>query len=280
MMASFVNVEVIGNYKIASYFAVFSTFFTVPISTVMFPAFSKIDPHNERQLLKTIFATSVKYTSLFLVPATMAMMVFSKPLIDAVYGNKWPDAPTFLALYVTSNLLAAFGSLSWVSLLTALGETKMLMKMNLLSLLIGIPLALLLVPQFGMIGVILVAILVAIPSNSVGLYWAWKHYETKADFPSSYRILLASALTAAVTYLFLNVFIAADWARLTTGLGLFLVLYLVITPLLGAVNQTDINNLRAMFSSLGVMSKILEIPFRLVEKILNTRTSRSEATTE
>lgn len=88
------GLEMIGNYRIATNFAVLLTFFTFPISTVLFPAFAKLNPQNENQLLKTVFASSVKYTSLFLVPATMAMMVLAKPIIGTLYGDKWLYAPS------------------------------------------------------------------------------------------------------------------------------------------------------------------------------------------
>jgi hypothetical protein len=53
-----------------------------------------------------------------------------------------------------------------------------------------------------------------------------------------------------------------------TGEALFLATYLTAAPLIGTINQTDINNLRAMFSGLGVTLKLLEIPLILMEKLL------------
>ena len=271
VMASFVDVAIIGNYRIATNFAILLTFFTVPISTVLFPAFSKLDPRNEQQLLKTVFTSSVKYTALFLVPATMALMVLSKPMIGTLYGDKWLYASSFLALYIISNLFAIFGNLSVGSLLIALGETRMLMKLNILTLCIGIPLAFLLIPQLGIPGVILVSIVAGLPSMFIGLYWTWKRYGTRADFQASAKIFLASALAAITTYLFLNVFTAAAWIMFTTGVILFLAIYLIATPLVGAINQTDINNLRNMFSGLGQISTILNIPLTMTEKLLKIR---------
>ena len=279
MMASLVDVAMIGNYRIATNFSVLLTFFTIPISTVLFPAFSKLDPRNEQQLLKTVFTSSVKYTALFLVPATMAMMVLSKPMIGTLYGDKWLYAPPFLALYIIGNLFAIFGNLSMGSLLAALGETKMLMKLNILTLAIGIPIAFLLIPQFGILGVIIVGLVAGLPSLFIGLYWAWKHYGTKVDLQASTKILLASTIAAATAYIFLTFFNAAEWIRLVTGGITFLAIYLTATPLIGAINQTDVNKLRAMFSSLGIIAKLLEIPLTIVEKLLKTRTTNSSITT-
>jgi O-antigen/teichoic acid export membrane protein len=275
MMASFVGVAMIGNYKIATNFAVLLALFTAPISTVLFPAFSKIDPRNEQQLLKTVFTASVKYTALFLVPATMAMMVLSKPIIGTLYGDRWSYAPPFLALSLISNLYVIFGSFSGSNLLTALGETKMLMKLYMLALAIGIPIAFLLIPKFGILGVILASITAGLPGLFIGLYWVWKRYGTKAEFRTSGKIFLASAIAAIVTYLFQSVFVAAAWMMLTTGVILFLAIYLIAVPLIGAINQTDVNNLRAMFSGLGIISKLIEIPLTLVEKPLKTRVARA-----
>ena len=81
---------------------------------------------------------------------------------------------------------------------------------------------------------------------------------------------------AIATYLFLSVLNAANWVLLVTGMVLFLAVYLTAAPLIGAINQTDINNLRAMFSGLGVISKLLEIPLTLVEKPLKTRDQHAE----
>jgi O-antigen/teichoic acid export membrane protein len=175
-------------------------------------------------------------------------------------------------------LFAVFGNLSIGSLFTALGETKMLMKLHILTLFIGVPIAFLMIPQLGITGVIIVALVAGIPSMFIGLHWAWKRYGTKTDFKASAKIFLASALAATTTYLFLNIFAAAAWIMLTAGATLFLVIYLLTAPLIGAINQTDIDNLRTMFSGLGVISKLLEIPLKLVEKPLQMRVSNAKIT--
>jgi len=276
MMGSFCDLAMIGNYRIATNFAVLLTFFTIPISTVLFPTFSKLDANKELHILKPVFTYSVKYTALLLVPATMALMVLSQPIITTIYGSKWFYAPSFLTLYVIPNLFSLFGSLSMGSLLTGLGETRMLMKLNILTLCIGVPLAFALIPAFEIVGVILCIVVSGVPSIFVGINWIWKSFRTKADFRSSVKIFLASAIATMATYVFLNVFDAIAWITLTVGVILFLATYLLTAPLIGAINQTDINNLRSMFSGLGIVSKLLEIPLTLMEKPLQTHLNRTE----
>lgn len=276
MMAFFCSDVMIGNYQAAANFAVLLTFFTFPIATVLFPAFAKLNPKNEQQLLKTVFTSAVKYTAMLLVPATMAVIVLSKPMISTLFGEKWVYAPFFLTLYVIGNLLAVFGSLSMWSFLAGLGETKMLMKLSVLTLSFGLPLAFLLIPTFGIIGVILANLLAGLPSLFWGLHWIWKRYEAKADFGSSARIFTASAIAAAITYLSLNFLNTPDWIRLATGGIIFLAVYIPTAPLIGAISQSDIDNLKTILSGLGFISTLMKIPLDLTEKVTKISSARKK----
>jgi O-antigen/teichoic acid export membrane protein len=274
MMAYFCNVAIIGHYKIATNFAVFVTFFTVPISTVLFPAFSKLDSKKERKILGTIFSSAVKYTTFFSIPAVVSMIILSTPLISTLYGDKWFYSPLFLSLGLIQYLFISIGGVTNSTFLQGVGETKMLLKLRVLTLSVGIPLAFLLIPQLEIVGLILATLFTSLPSLFIGIYWIWKHYRIKVDFISSAKILLASGIAGGTTYLFLNTFVASAWIILTIGAIIFLSIYLVSAPLVGAVNQTDIDNLRVMFSGLGRISKLLEIPLTLIEKPLKINAKR------
>lgn len=269
LMAVYCTDTMIGNYKAATQFATILTFFTIPISTVLFPTFSKINPESEHELLQTVFASSVKYASLVLVPVAAAMMVLSKPMIGTLFGNKWTYAPLFLTLYVVDNLFTIFGSLSLGGLLAGLGETKTQMKLSLITLIIGIPLAFLLIPTMGIIGLILTSIIAGKPSLIIGLHWIWKKYKAKVDINLSIRILAASAAAATTTFLAMNFIACTDWIELAIGALTFLATYLIAAPAIGAVNQTDIRNLKTMFSGLGLISKLINIPLAAMEKLLS-----------
>ena len=276
MMASFVDEMMIGNYQIAHNFGISLAFLTFPITTVLFPAFSKFNPQKESQALKNVFTASVKYTSLFVVPASLALMVLSKPLIGTLYGDKWFYAPTFLSFFVIAGLLRLLGNLSMTNLLNGIGKTKIVMKLSLLTLAIGIPAAFFIIPPFGIPGYIFVSISANIPTTFVSIYWIWKHYGIKVDYKNSAKIFLASAIAAIITYIFLNIFKVADWVLLTVGSLLFFAIYLIVVPFIGAVNQTDINTLRSLFSNLSIISRPLEILLTVVEKPLKLRNRKSK----
>lgn len=267
MIAFYCTDTIIGNYQVAVNFAILLTFFTFPIATVLFPAFAKLDPANEPALLKTVFASAVKYTALLLVPATMAIMVLSKPMVSTLFGEKWIYAPFFLTLYVIPFLFVVFGDTAIHSLLSGLGQTRTLMKMSILTILFGIPLALILVPALGVTGAILGSMLAGLPSLLFGLRWIWKSYGARADFSNSARIALASFIAAGISYLSISFFNAAEWLRLVLGATTYLVTYVVVAPLIGAIRQDDIKTLRAMFATSQAMSKIIDLPLKAMEAI-------------
>jgi stage V sporulation protein B len=270
VMARSVEVAMIGNFSIANNFTVFLTFFIFPLQAVLFPAFSKLDPLKEKELLKTIYSSSVKYSSLFMVPATMAVMVLASPLVHTLYGDKWLSAPLFLTLIVAGNLVVLLGNVSFSRLLYAMGETKMLIKLSLIDIVIGVPLAFLLIPPFGIAGLIIGSTMIAPVSGLViGVYWTWKKYGTKPDFSNSLRILLASTIASLFTFLFLQFFEIAAWVILIGGSAVFLLTYIFFIPLVGAVNLVDMGNLRLLVSESKFISKILEIPIMLIEKTLS-----------
>jgi O-antigen/teichoic acid export membrane protein len=217
--------------------------------------------------LKTVYASSVKYTVLIVVPATLAMVVLSQPLIGTLYGNKWPFAPFLLSLSVLYNLLSLFGWRSYPSLLQAMDETRLIMYLNLLSLIISVPLAFYLVPAFGIVGIVAGIPGSAIPSTFIGIYLTWKRYGVKANLWSSAKILVASTLATAATYAFLFYVTAPYVVLLAVGAVIFLFVYLFSAPIVGAISLADVYSLRSMFSNSSI-SRILEIPLKLIEKIL------------
>ena len=275
MAPSFVSNTLYGNYAVASNFTVILTFLTTPISTVLFPAFAKLDTEDDDELVKTVFKSSIKYTSVLLVPSTIAMMALSSPIVGTLYGEKYVYGPFFLTIAVIGNLFALLGSFSATNLLQGLGETRIIMIQSIMALIVGLPIGFFLIPMLGITGLIIASTVAVVPSLLWGLYWIWKQHRARADFKSSAKILAASAIAAFVAYVptrFLN---TADWIKLVTGLAIFLIVYVLSAPLIGAVCLTDIDNLRTMFSGIGIVSKITSIPLAAAEKAAKVNTRRT-----
>jgi len=268
MIAIYCSDSAIGNFQAAVNFTILITFFTTPIVTVLFPAFSKLKPKKEMQTLRTLFQFSVKYATMLTIPVTVMIMVLSKPLVFAIVGAKWSDAPFFLTLYSISFLYSGLGNLSLGSFLNGQGETMVTMKLALISLGIGLPLSLTLIPLFGITGLIATALVDGVPSLAVGLWWIKRHFNATLDWVSSTKIFLASIIAAVITHIIISQLNFQYWAELVAGGITFLIVYLVAAPLIKAVNKDDINNLREMLSDLGPFSRLFYIPLNIVERLL------------
>ena len=86
IMAIFVtDNSLIGNYSVALNFVVLITFFATPVTTMLFPAFSKLDAKKDREVLKNVFQYSVKYAALIVVPVTAMVMALAQPAIGTIF---------------------------------------------------------------------------------------------------------------------------------------------------------------------------------------------------
>jgi stage V sporulation protein B len=257
----------LGNYQAALNFVVIVAFFTVPITTVLFPAFSKLREDKDKATLRAVFQTSVKYGALLTLPVTLMLMVLSEPVVFAVVGTEYTEAPFYLSLYLITHLYAAIGNLSLFNFLNGQGKTRITLRMAIMTLFMGLLLGGTLISQFGVVGVILANLLAGIPSLIYGLLWIRKNFNATIDLLSSTKIFLASVIATGATYLLLTQLNFSYWIELFTGGIFFLAVYLVMAPMIRAVDKTDITRLRGMLSGLGPFSYVFNIPLKIMEKL-------------
>jgi PST family polysaccharide transporter len=270
LLAIYSTDVIMGNYQIALSFAVIVTFFVVPLNTILFPAFSKINAQTERETLKSVFKSSVKYATLIVIPATMAVMVLAEPATSTIFGEKYELTPLYLAMYVGIYFYTALGSLSAGNLINSQGRTEVNLKFTLITAAMGLSLSLLLVPPFGVIGLLVTYLIAGIPSTLLALWWIKKHYGASIDWGASAKIVLTSVVTSLITYVLLSQIEQANWITLIIGAIIFLAVYTVTAPILGAVDKKDIQYLKDMVSALGPLAPIVSIPLIIAEQVAKT----------
>jgi O-antigen/teichoic acid export membrane protein len=271
LIAVYCTDQMIGNYQVALNFAVLITFVSTPILTVLFPAFSKLNPETEKEELRNVFRFSVKYAALLVVPAATAIITLAQPAVSTLFGAKYVHAPRFLTLISVLSLYSAFGSLSIGNLMNGQGKTRINLYLSLITAAVGLPLSVLMIPRFGIVGSIATTLAAGIPSLFAGLYWTKKHFTATIDLASSVKILAASALSAIITYALITSLSVPNWVRLGTGSVVFLAVYGTLVPLLGAVNEVDVQNLREMLTDFGFLAHLLEYPLKIIEKLSKTK---------
>ena len=269
LLAIYATDVLIGNYTVATNFAVLVTFFATPVTIMMFPAFSKLNPEKDSVTLRRVFQFSVKYAALLVVPSAALVMTLSQPAISTLFGAEYGSAPLFLTLLAITYLYSAFGNLSIGNLINGQGQTVFNMKLALLTAAIGFPTGFILISGFGVLGLITTSLIAGIPSLIISLRWIKKNYKVTVDWVSSAKILLSSAIAAAVTYILTFHLTLSNWILLIIGTIIFLPTFIITILLTKAINRLDISSLREMLSTLGPLSAIINRLLNIIEKIMN-----------
>jgi O-antigen/teichoic acid export membrane protein len=260
----------IGNYGIASTFVVLIAFFATPITTMLFPAFSKLNPQKDKETLLNVFQFSVKYASLLVVPVAALVMCLAEPAVSTLFGKTYSTAPLFLALLAINYIFTAFGSLSTGNFISGQGKTTFILYLTLIAAAIGFPMGYILIMQFGVLGLIVTSLVTGIPTTIITLYWIRKHYELTVDWRSSAKILLSSAIAAALTYILISELGFSSLIRLIIGVVFFAFVFVTAALLTQTINKSDIENLRGMVSGLGTIGKIFNRVLNIIEKLMET----------
>jgi O-antigen/teichoic acid export membrane protein len=268
LMAIYAGDALIGNYSIATNFVVLITFFATPVTTMLFPAFSKLDHQKDQETLRNVYQFSVKYAALLVVPVAVILIALSQPMISTLFGNSYSEAPLFLALLASGYLYSALGSLSTTNIINGQGHTQFNLKLTILTLAIGFPMGFILISQFSIIGLIITTLTAGIPSLIVGLGFIRKHYGVTIEWASSAKILLSSAVAATLTYALITQLSFASWIRLLIGVVIFLPVFITVVLLMRTINRQDINNLREMLSGLGPLQRPFNLFLGIIEKLM------------
>jgi putative peptidoglycan lipid II flippase len=248
----------IGNFGATWNFNSFMTILIYPVTTAIFPMFSKMDSNSQRSELVRGFVLAVKYTSLLMIPASVAVMVFSRELIYLTYGSGYTFAPQYLVLLSAVYLLTAISYLVLGSFLNGVADTGTVVRMSALTLVLYLPLGPVLALLWGPFGLLIAYFFSIAISTVYGVRRTSVKFDAHLDLRAGGRILLA-AFTAAVPTLAL---IQLDGAgvgvvNLVVGGLLYLGVYLTLAPILGAVEKQDILNLGTLIGGTRIFAVLV-----------------------
>jgi O-antigen/teichoic acid export membrane protein len=262
----------IGNYSTAMNFTVFIMVMASPITTIMFPAFSKMNLKNDHESLETLYKLSVKYTSLIIVPAATGLAILSKEIVNLLYGARYQTAPRYLSLYSLLFFLTALGYHITGSLLNSQGDTGVTLRINLLNLIVSLTLALSLIPRLGVTGLIASTITSQLISNIYALNRIKKKYKITIDYKSSIRIILSTLISGSTIYLFLNSGIQqSPLLNIIISITIFIPTYMILTPITGAINNEDLENMNILTQDITILQPITKIFLKIEKKIIKFR---------
>ena len=269
LLSLFVTDEAWGNYHVAVNFSMLVNLLTGSILVTLFPAFSKMSYASEPKRTRDAFRGSVRYSAIIVIPLIFLLATVSEPAVYFLYTARYPYAPFFLSLMIVPRLLVGFGSLSIGNFLRSQGDTRTSLEVGLANSLVSIFLSSVLIWKWGVLGLLVSLMVSRLSGNVFGIYVLHKRYGLYADFLHPLRTLLCSSVSAGISYGVIK-FLPTSIPILSLLLGsaTFLIVYLVLAPVSGAITETDVKNLESMFRGLAFVSFFAVLLLEVEKKIL------------
>ena len=161
-----------GLYKSAyNIITVFTTFFVV-YQSVVFPVMSKFFEESQN-LIKVSYELSVKYLLLIIIPLSVGVFFYARPLVDLIYNNQFSLASTPVQILIwTVSFLFVNGSAA--ILLNAIDKEKTVTKIYILAAIFNICLNLVLIPMYNYNGAAIATVLSEMLITALTLYHIFK----------------------------------------------------------------------------------------------------------
>jgi len=269
ILAHFASNTEIGNFNASLNFLALINLIAFPITTVLFPAFSALNPNSDDDALKSMFTLSVKYVSLLLVPSSLFVAFLSKEFISLTYGESYALAPLYLSFYMGIFLLTGLGYLVLTNLFNGLGETKETFNIILIQVLAFLPAAPFAVKMLRVIGLITALIASNLLGIIYGLIQAWRKYRLKIGAISGLKIYSAAGISA-LTLAAASFNLPASFSMCVKGI-LYSLTYLTAVAFIGAVGKQDLANLTQILNKVRIVGFIAKPILSYLGHLINFR---------
>ncbi|MCW4024992.1 MAG: flippase [Candidatus Bathyarchaeota archaeon] len=269
ILAFFTSDVAIGNFRAAYNFVALLTILSASLTTAFLPAFSKLESARP-EVISTFFNKANKYTCLIVIPITISVIIFSGPIVNLIYGATYTSAALYLSLNCSVFLLAIIGSLTLMSVFNGIGKTRLTMNMTLINFVLLLVLSPPLAALYDVVGVIVAFLVSTIVASVYAAIVAIRQLKIKFSFGPDLRIYLISLLSA-VPPLVLLVFLSLNFiAVLLIGGLMYLIIFITLMPIMGIVNEAEIESLEKVTGKLPLVRFIARPLFGYQHKIFNT----------
>jgi O-antigen/teichoic acid export membrane protein len=260
ILSMFASDADIGNFRAASNFVALISILILPISTVLFPAFSKFDKESEE--IRKFFSLSTMYATLLIVPAVTITAIFSKEFVDVIYGSQWTLAPAFLSLNVLLYLFVGLGYQIQTSFFNGIEETFTTLKIGLTTFLLFILLSPFLTMYFSVQGMILATLVSSLLATIYGTYIAKTKFKVKLYYKKLLLIYSAAAFSAVPSLLIQKVIHTSSILEIIIAGLVYMLSYITLLPLLHVMTKQEIKNVEQIAERIPLVKPLIMILMR------------------
>jgi O-antigen/teichoic acid export membrane protein len=247
----------VGNFKAAQNFVTLITVLSIPITTALLPAFSKLGSSSNGNT-KDFFKFANKYTSLLIVPTAVVIMIFSNEIVKIIYGSTYELASLFLSMYCPLYFLVGIGYLTLSSLFNGLGETRIVLRTTLVNVLISVVLTPLLTKIYGVPGLITAFLISNAGGTSYASYIATRRFKIEFATKSIVKIYSISIIAAAPQLVLLQLSALSMPLKVAIG-GLFYVFaYATLIPLTKIITLWELEKAAQIVQKTKLLSGLIK----------------------
>lgn len=220
-----------GLYKSAyNIINVFTTFFVV-YQGVIFPVMSKFFAES-KDLLKSSYELSVKYLLLIIIPISVGVFFYARPLVDLIYSNQYSLATTPVQILIwTVSFLFINGAAS--ILLNAIDKEKTVTKVYIIAALFNVALNFILIPHMSYDGAAIATVASEILITVLTVYYIFKT-SYKPDFG-----LLKNVIKLLVCGIILAIVLNYIHVSMWLAIPIALIVYLISLIITRSIDDTD-----------------------------------------
>jgi O-antigen/teichoic acid export membrane protein len=171
-----------------------------------------------------------------------------------------------MKLYLALFFFTGLGSLSNLRLLNSQHMTKTSLNINLLQNLITLPMNFVLIPRYGVLG-LLVSELLGPRVGTVYSLWAIKKkFGFTPDYQATFKTFIPSFVGLVVAAYLFSLVSLNPWLELFSGGVLVFLIYVLGVVLLGAFSKRDVHDVRIITESIGPISGLLRPILGIIER--------------
>jgi len=267
ILAIFTTDTDVGNFKAAGNFTTLVAVLSIPITTALLPAFSKLDSETSNKI-RGFFKLANKYTAMIILPVAFLLILLSNEIVEIVYGSTYQPASLFLAAFCLTYFLVGLGYLTLSSFFNGLGETKTTLKMSIIALIALVTLSPVLTRAYSVLGLIIASLIASTAVTIYGSYTARKNFQIEFDTRSIVRIYLTSAVSSILPFLILYFTHLPALFNALIGGVLYLITYATLTPLAGIITIPEIQMAKRITQKIPLLKLFAKPLLKYEENIL------------
>jgi O-antigen/teichoic acid export membrane protein len=255
LLPIYVETSILGNYRAATTFSAMLGLFLVPVTTSMFPLFSKFRSGDDS--LGFVFGNMVKYLSLIVLPIIAFVMASADNLVLVLLESTYELSPFFMRVFFLQFILIVVGWTSLDVLLQSQNAMHISFRGIVLRIFIGLPLGLLMIPRYGVLGLLGSQLAQISAEVFYKLWWVKRSFGLSPDWGKSLRLLVSAIICFVVSWFSIYNLHINPWLEIVVGGVVLFASYLFSILFLRGLTIVELNEIRSLFVIFGPLRPVL-----------------------